>query len=519
MFSQEDAWVFFSDKENVETAISNPITILTQKAIDRKANHGVSIDERDVPVNETYITQIKNSDGITVWAKSKWFNAVHVRGTEVDINLLLNLSFVDHIDFANNDLNASREAHPVDNKFENENLRTEFTYGNTQNQIEMLNLHVLHQSDYTGEGMTVAILDAGFRNVHTMNGFQRLRDANKLLDGYDFVARNDDEFEYTGNTHGTKVLSTMAGFIQDSYVGTAPDASYYLFRTEDVASENPVEESYWVEAAERADSLGVDIINTSLGYKGYDNPNYSHTNSDLDGFTTYITKGANIAAEKGMLLVNSAGNSGTNGVNAPADSPNILSIGAVDMDGNYVSFSSQGSDFQPTIKPDVMARGHQSFVIAPSDNIVQNNGTSFSSPILAGGVACLWQALPEFTNSEIMDLIRESASQYETPDYIMGHGIPDFQLALEMGLIIQNFNNSNFKIFPNPIIDDLQLIIPNDLESVELYIFDVLGKLVYETAIEDQQTHLNLEYLTKGVYLLRILAAGDTSKTLKLIKK
>lgn len=524
MFSQEDAWVYFSDKENVESSISNPITILTQKAIDRKANHGVSIDERDVPVNENYITQIKNSNGITVWAKSKWFNAVHVRGTEADINLLLDLSFVDHIDFADNDLDESRAISPIESKFQNEELRIEFTYGNTQNQVEMLNLHFLHQADYTGEGITVAILDAGFKNVNTMDGFQRLRDANKLLDGYDFVARNDDEFEYTGNTHGTKVLSTMAGFIQDSYVGTAPDASYFLFRTEDTASENPVEESYWVEAAERADSLGVDIINTSLGYKGYDNPNYSHSNSDLDGFSTYITKGANIAAEKGMLLVNSAGNSGTNGVNAPADSPNILSIGAVDMDGNYASFSSQGSDVQPTIKPDVMARGHQSFVIAPTNDIVensivQNNGTSFSSPILAGGVACLWQALPEFTNSEIMNLIRESASQYETPDYIMGHGIPDFQSALETGLVIQNFNNSDIRIFPNPIIDDLQVVIPNDLEVVELYIFDVLGKLVYETSIEEHEAHLNLEFLSKGLYLLRVLAANDTSKTLKLIKK
>ena len=175
----------------------------------------------------------------------------------------------------------------------------------------MISADHLHISDFTGEGITVAVLDAGFPNVNTMGAFQRLRDAGNLLDGYDFVNRNADVYAYTGNTHGTKVLSTMAGFIQDQFVGTAPDASYYLFRTEDASSENPVEESYWVEAAERADSLGVDIINTSLGYKDMIIQITVYTCNDLDGNTAFITRGANIAFEKGMLLVNSAGNSGS----------------------------------------------------------------------------------------------------------------------------------------------------------------------------------------------------------------
>lgn len=517
-FPQEDAWLFFSDKENVEASISNPISILSQKAIDRKANHNVAIDYRDVPVNESYITQVKNSTGITVWAKSKWFNALHVRGSEADINMLLDLSFVDHIEFANDDLNATRIVSPIGDKFKNEDLRVEFTYGNTQNQVEMLNLHLLHQSDYTGEGMTVAVLDAGFANVNSIDGFQRLRDANKLLDGYDFVTRNEDEFAYIGNTHGTKVLSTMAGFIEDQFVGTAPDASYFLFRTEDAASENPVEESYWVEAAERADSLGVDIINTSLGYKGYDDPSYSYQPVDLDGNSAFITRGANIASEKGMLLVNSAGNSGASGVNAPADSPNILSVGAVDENGDYASFSSQGSDFQPTLKPDVMARGASSFVISALGSMVQNNGTSFSSPILAGGVACLWQALPSMTNSQLMDLIRESSSQYETPDYLMGHGIPDFQLALDTGLLIQDYQNIVFKIFPNPIISDVQIIFPGEIDRAELHIFDALGKLIYKKEIVENEGLINLEHLSGGIYMAKIIAVNNTSQTFKLIK-
>lgn len=517
-FSQEDAWIFFLDKENVAESIADPISILTQKAIDRKANHDVVIDERDVPVNESYITQVKNSSGISVWAKSKWFNAVHVRGSEADINMLLDLPFVDHIEFANEDLNVTRALSPVGNKFENEELRIDFNYGNTQNQVEMLNLHLLHQSDFTGEGMTIAVLDAGFANVNSLEGFQRLRDANKLLDGYDFVTRNENEFAYIGNSHGTKVLSTMAGFIEDQFVGTAPDASYFLFRTEDAASENPVEESYWVEAAERADSLGVDIINTSLGYKGYDNPNYSYESSDLDGNTAFITRGANIASEKGMLLVNSSGNSGASGVNAPADSPNIFTVGAVDLNGNYASFSSQGSDFQPSLKPDVMARGASSFVINALGSIVQNNGTSFSSPILAGGVACLWQAFPDMTNSQLMDLIRESSSQYDTPDYFMGHGIPDFQLALDTGLLIQEFENTDFKLFPNPFTSNVQIILPNGVEHAELHIFDALGKLIYERRIFENGSKINLEHLSEGMYMAKLVTVNYSSKTFKLIK-
>ena len=192
-----------------------------------------------------------------------------------------------------------------------------------------------------------------------------------------------------------------------------------MFLTEDVGSETPVEEAYWVEAAERSDSLGVHVINTSLGYKTYQNPNYTHTDEDLNGSTTFITRGANIANEKGILVVTSAGNSGANGVGAPADATGVLSIAAVDLDGDYAGFSSQGSALQATQKPDVAARGVAAFVIDDDNNITNNNGTSFSSPIMAGGIASLWQALPNATNEEIKDYVRMSASQYTTPDFFV----------------------------------------------------------------------------------------------------
>ncbi len=518
LFSQEDAWVFFNDKENVASSISNPITILTQKAIDRKADHGVAIDFRDVPVNEAYIDQIKNSIGITVYAKSKWMNAVHVRGLEADINALLNLSFVDHVEFANRDLNTSREVVPVVDKFAIENERVNFTYGNTQNQVEMLNLHMLHLLDYTGEGITVAVMDAGFANVNIMGSFDRLRNAGKLLDGYDFVDRNADVYAFGGNDHGTKVLSTMAGFVQDQFVGTAPDAGYYLFRTEDVFSENPVEESYWVEAAERADSLGVDVVNTSLGYKTYDDPDYSYDSADMNGVTAFISRGANIASEKGLLLVNSAGNSGASGVNAPADSEWVFSIGAVDENGLYAGFSSQGNNFQPSHKPDVMARGALSFVINFNDSMVQNNGTSFSSPILAGGVACLWQALPGMTNEQIKSFVRESASLYNTPDFMMGYGIPDFNDALAIGLSVQMENPEEIQIFPNPVRSHLNVNFPSDFQFPKLLLFDMLGKLVLERELNNSANYLNLEFLSSGIYMARFQSENYSTKTIKLIK-
>jgi len=519
-FAQQDAWVYLTDKENVEESISNPISILSQKAIDRKSAHSVVIDDRDVPVNESYISQIKLQTGITVMAKSKWFNAVHVRGSQTDIEALTDLFFVDSVEFADKSLNNARY-NAEQNKFELETVSTDFNYGNALNQIEMFNGDELHLADYTGTGMTIAVLDAGFPNVHAINGFQRLRDSGNILGTYDFVDRDEDVYTNTTSSHGTLVLSDMAGYIQDQFVGTAPDASYYLFITEDAPNENPVEESYWVEAAERADSLGVDVINTSLGYTTFDNPNYNYSPSDMDGQTAFITKGANIAFEKGMLLVNSAGNSGNGSwgiVGAPADAPGVLTVGAVDANGNYASFSSRGDNNQPSHKPDVMAQGQASFVITQNNGITTANGTSFSSPILAGGVACLWQALPSLSNTQIMQLVRESASQFNNPDYFLGYGIPDLQVALTNGisLVDVEVDELDLRIYPNPVSDEIQLNVPND-EIVKIYIFDVLGKLVVDSYFDSAKSTVDILSLSKGIYIAK-LQSGNLSKIIKFIK-
>lgn len=520
----EDAWVYLADKVDVANKIANPLTILTQKAIDRKNKHGVVIDARDVEVNEAYITSLKGATGITVYAKSKWFNAVHVRGTETDINNLeTTFSFVDHIDFADKSLNTTRISIPnkkAKDKFAVENTRVVFNYGNTQNQVEMINADDLHLADYTGEGVTVAVIDAGFPNVDTMGAFQRLRDNSDLLGGYDFVNRTSDVYASTVSDHGTKVLSTMAGYIENQYVGTAPDASYYLFLTEDGLDENPVEESYWVEAAERSDSLGVDIVNTSLGYLDFPTyPRYDYTIADMDGNTAFITRGANIAYEKGMLVVNSAGNSGNSGVTAPADAAGVFTVGAVDANESYVNFSSKGSAIQPTHKPDVAARGGTAYVIDKNNFIVQNNGTSFSSPIMTGGLACLLQALPNMTNTEIMQLVRESASIYNTPDYEIGYGIPDLQQALGAVLSEGNSMGTEFKIFPNPAENLLFINFPENVNVADVKVFDVLGKLVINTVIYQDNKVLNIEALSKGIYITKLKGDNKKTNTFKLIKE
>ena len=516
--AQEHAWVFLSDKENVSSSIANPITILSQKAIDRKNKHGIVIDARDVPVNESYVSQIKSAFGIIVLAKSKWFNAIHVIGNQTDIEALQNLSFVTKIDFADRNLNASKQ---LNQKQESklEGVLVNFNYGNAANQIEMFNGDELHASDYTGDGITVAVLDSGFPNVHIMSGFQRLRDAGKIHGTYDFVNRDVDVYTGTTSSHGTLVLSDMAGFVENQFVGTAPDASYYLFITEDATSETPVEESYWVEAAERADSLGVDIINTSLGYSDFDGAKYDYSQSDMNGITTFITRGANIAFEKGLLMVTSAGNSGNFGVTAPADSPNVLSVGAVDASGDYVAFSSVGTSFQTVQKPDVVAQGGLSYVINEFDVIGRANGTSFSSPILAGSIACLWQALPNNTNAEIMDLVRRSASQYNNPDNLVGHGIPDLQLALETGQseAANSNDDASISIFPNPVNDLLYVNYLPEEAIVVVYIYSILGKRINSYTISKENNSMDLSAFSNGLYVVQI-QTEEFSKTYKIVK-
>ena len=522
-FSQEDAWVYFKNKPDSETYLSNPLTMLTQRALDRRTTQNIPLDISDVPIFQSYINQITASSGIVVKAKSKWLNCLHIRGTQANINALKLVSFVDHVDFANHLLNMAKTTSAKQVQFIpiNKILETaiNFNYGSASNQIQMLNGHLLHQLNYTGSGKIIAVLDAGFPGVNTAQPFQRLFTNNSILDGYDYV--NKSANFYTGGSHGTLVLSTMGGFTDGQLVGTAPDAKYYLFITEDDNSENPVEESNWVEAAEEADRLGVDIITSSLGYFGYDNPNYSHTYSDMTGNSAFASKGANIAFSKGILVVASAGNEALTSephVGVPAEATNVLAIGAVKSDKTYAAFSSIGPSFDNRVKPDVMAQGQASVLSDVSGTITIADGTSFSGPILAGMAACLWQALPGKTCQEIKQLITQSSDRFAAPTNQYGYGIPDFNLALSQGLSITSFSKNDFVVYPNPTSDSVSISFPEGFDAGTINLYTDLGQNLLKIKISSQSPTFSLKSLDKGIYFYKIESNGQFQSG-KIIKQ
>jgi len=515
-FSQEHAWVYFKDKPDEAAFLANPLTMLTQKALDRRAKQNIGLDTKDIPIPISYISAVRDAVGVEVKAKSKWLNALHIMGSVTDIKALTSLSFVKSVDFAANDLNNKTQVSKHKrNKFE---TQTNFNYGGSANQIEMLKGDVLHQKDFTGQGMTIAVMDGGFPGVNTLSAFQRMRDNNQIKGGYDYVQRNTNF--YTGISHGTSVLSTMAGFVDGQLIGTAPDADYYLFITEDGPNEIPLEESLWVEAAEKADSLGVDIINTSLGYSTFSDARYNYTYADMDGKTAFITRGADIAFSRGMLIVNSAGNSGNKPwhyITAPADGFNVLTIGAVDGNEVVTNFSSFGPSADGRIKPDVNAKGGGTTIVNSAGNITTGNGTSFSSPIICGVIACFWQANPTKTNAEIIKAIKESGHLFNNPTAQEGYGIPNFEAALNT-LDVDEFFTANFKIYPNPFQDKLQVDITDISDKIEVSIYDAYGRKILKQQLSQQHTTINTQLLSQGIYLVQIKQDGN-SKSFKVLKQ
>ncbi|MFT6065521.1 MAG: hypothetical protein ACJAYY_001317 [Paraglaciecola sp.] len=525
-FSQtEDAWLFLKDKPKADVFLANPTSILSQRSLDRRTQQRISLDEKDVPVDADYLKDIKATTNLIILGKSKWLNAVHVQATKNVIDgSLPNLPFVDKVEYANKNLNPGaksirkRTKRNHQNKFLTSN--TDFIYGDTENQVKMLKADFLHKEGFTGDEMQIAIIDAGFPNVNTLAAFQKIRDNNQILGGYNFAQRNSNY--YTRHSHGTHVLSTIAGNLENEFVGTAPNAKFYLFISEITETETVLEETLWVEAAERADSLGVDIINTSLGYTDFDNSDHDYTYSDMDGKTTFISRGAEIGVSRGMILVNSAGNSGNQSwkyIGAPADAESVFSIGAVNAVQNIASFSSFGPTADNRVKPDVLAQGQGTAIINfSSGNSTTSNGTSFSSPVIAGVIACFWQAFPDKTNFEIMNLIRAAADRFSNPTEQEGYGVPNFEIAYNTVLSLSNFDLMNFRVYPNPVKQFFTVLSNgNNLKEVSIKIFNILGKKVLEKK-ELTSNKIDVFNLEKGIYLLKI-QKGNQQKTIKLIKQ
>jgi len=521
-FAQDRYVIFFTDKNNSPYSVSAPQQFLSQRAIDRRLNQGISITSEDLPVNPSYVQGL-SAAGATILGTTKWFNAaiVYIPNTTVMGNIL-------QLPYVQNSLNIGRiksgDSHTkfdvqlpapyASERTHSSAAVTFFNYGYSFNQINMIGLNGLHDMGLTGEGMLIAVMDAGFLDANLMVCFDSLFAQNRIAATWDFVDNESDV--YDDHYHGAAVLSCMASNVADSIIGTAPHASYLLLRSEDAATEYIIEEYNWAMAAEYADSAGADIINSSLGYTTFNDPAQDHTYMDMNGNTAPVTIAADFAASRGILVVNSAGNEGGsnwNYIGAPADGDSVLAVGAVNAQENYAGFSSNGPSYDGRIKPDVAARGQNTWLYSPySNNLpIMANGTSFSSPVMAGAVACLWQAWGTKNNMEIIDAVKRSAHQFNNPDTLLGYGIPDFSLANSL-LGLGDINvptDEQVHIFPNPWngSDPLTILFySQDSGPGIARLYDMQGKLINSTTFATVPGGYTMQVfsasLQAGMYIL-----------------
>ncbi len=507
-------WIQFTDKENSTYSIDRPWEFLSERSIQRRYMQGISITEEDLPVNETYVDSLK-SLGLTIHNVSKWFNGVVVVTTDTKL-----LDTIDHISFVQNKVDYLPSQQVIKSSIEKfpSLPETSLDYGYSENQIKMLNGQSLHSLNFDGRGMLIAVLDAGFTNTKKIESLQHLWKENKIIAWRDFVHDSNDMFNI--HSHGTVVLSIIAGVIPKNLYGSAPGADFVLLRTENGASEYLVEEYNWISGAEFADSIGVNIINSSLGYSVFNDPRQNHTYANMDGKTTPISIAAKITASKGILVVTSAGNEGNDYdpwqyITAPADADSILAIGAVSKDRIIADFSSKGPSYDGRLKPDVTAQGVRTYGQISVGNLTTCDGTSCSSPVMAGMAACLWQSRPDATAQQIRQAIIEAGDRYQWPDTIYGNGIPDMLLAQNILDSIAPPSNDLSKIIlsPNPIQDHafLSATFPwlESTELGEINFYDINGRLIMRTykyfnkgiTIHPLEETLELE---DGYYMIRI---------------
>ena len=508
-------WVQFTDKNNSPYSIDNPEAYLSPRALQRRANQGIAIDEYDIPVNPQYLQAVA-ACGAELLHPSRWLNGVSVHVTNPSVIDAINaLEFVSVVRNCPNDFKAqeqkerwlANEQQPV-----TVNRGMKGYYGGAEAQVTQLNVHLLHDMGYDGTGVVVAVLDGGFIGTDAQSCFDNMREEGRLLGVRDFVYGSNSI--YTQSTHGTSCLSTMAAYDPNNMVGTAPKASYYLFHTEDADAENIIEEYNWVSGAEYADSLGVDVCSTSLGYIDFDMSQWNHPFEHFDGHTAPMTIGAEIAASRGMICVKAASNEGdgicTLGI--PADAEHILTIGAVDANGVRADFSSVGPTYDGRIKPDVMAMGEGTFVAAGYPEwgweYYNGNGTSFSTPVLAGAVTCLRQAYPYATVQEICDVVRQCSNRAENPDNHYGYGIPDFAQAVELLRVepSEPYSGQIISVFPNPAKDAVHVALIQGVRA-DITVFDLMGHQLYTYSFNGLN-HTTLEHylnsLESGVYVLSV---------------
>ena len=425
--------LYLKDKDLDHTPFSE---FLSQRSIDRRKRQGIPVDLTDLPVAPAYEKQVAEA-GIEIVGKSKWNNTLLIRiHKDKELRKLEGLEFITKRKkvFQAPDSVSQRMRSNVRNGLNEWSQGDEF-YGAADAQLKSLNGKKLHENGYRGKGMMIAVFDGGFMNADKIPALHKI----KLAGVKDFVVP-ESKSVFGEMEHGTMVLSTMAANAPDFYVGVAPEAQYLLIRCEDERTESLAEEDYWASAAEYADSCGVDVINSSLGYHGFDDSSMDHHYYEQDGNTALISRTASMCADKGIVCVNSAGNDGMGSwkkINFPADAKDILTVGSINEHGMNAAFSAVGPTVDGRIKPDVMAFGSPTCVITGRGSIINDNGTSFSSPLVAGMVACLWQALPGKTAKQIIKLVKLAGDNQQHPDNVFGYGVPDFWKAYQTGKAIK----------------------------------------------------------------------------------
>lgn len=508
-------WFYFTDKENSSYSLDEPGSYLSQRSIDRRAWQSLPIDLSDLPVSQSYLDSLQKLN-LTIKHISKWLNGVLVISEDLQLmDTLCNISFIDSVQWVPSAEDKYFPSVPLNDRFAEALIAPpSYNYAFSFDQVSQVGANYLHQKGYTGKGVYITVMDVGFANMPALSAFEKVYEEGRILAGRNYVDRKLAVYQTAG--HGTYVSSIIASNWTDTLIGTAPDATLILAYTENGLSETKIEEFAWIEAAEWADSLGTDIINTSLGYSHhFDDSTYDYSYEDLDGYTPFISRAAAMTAAKGILAVTSAGNEGDDPwyhINTPGDAENILTVGAVDKDGLIGSFSSHGPTYDHRIKPEIVAMGVDTYVQATNGKLAYGDGTSFSSPVIAGAVACLWQAYPSMNANDLIRAILASGNRSDNPDVTYGYGIPNLGAALHAISSIQTKQKRNeLRIYPNPYKEYMNIEL--DIENQGLYhikVLDIQGREVY-AAYETIPARLsNLGHIVPGIYILELRNGVNT---------
>jgi len=510
--------ISFTDKGTNEPGDFTLSGLFASKAVERLNKAGIlAPDFRDLPVYSNYLDQI-SSLGLSLHCTSRWMNTALFKTTfPADVEGLSRLPFVSKVRMVKNPGSKNVSYDKLSFTVE------ENGFPPYDQPISMVNGIIVQNSGFDGKGVLVAVLDAGYLNADNITSLEDLRSRNGIKATYDFVKNAGNVYDF--HSHGTAVLSILSGFLPGSVAGTAPGADYLLLRTEDPDSEYPVEEDFWIAAAEFADSTGADIITSSLGYSMFDDPLLNYKYSDMDGNTAFISRAADIAASRGILVVCSAGNERGNSWNriiAPSDGDSVLAVGAVDGNRSIASFSSAGPSYDRRIKPDVAAQGVSVPVQTQVSVVVRSNGTSFSCPVISGMCACVMQAVPEAVGYDIIAAIHSVSDRYNSPDSLYGYGIPDMAAlitGLQEKLVVKPVNES--VVSPNPFRDELTVTFMKPPGMIIAEIFNSSGILLIKREYRDyigRSFQLNdLGFLDPGLYFLRI-RNGEKKFIYKVLK-